>query len=95
MNTSILIVLAALIAVMNMVSFCLMAFDKRRAQQGKWRVPERTLFLVAGLFGAIGGTIGMHVYHHKTNHWNFRAFFPTMMIIQIAVLRFPAIKTFA
>ncbi|MDO5328155.1 MAG: DUF1294 domain-containing protein [Clostridia bacterium] len=86
MNTSILIVLAALIAVMNVVSFCLMAFDKRRAQQGKWRVPERTLFLAAACFGGLGGVLGMQLLRHKTKHWYFQVFFPLFLVLQIAAI---------
>lgn len=86
MNTSILIVLAALIVVMNVVSFCLMAFDKRRAQQGKWRVPERTLFLAAACFGGLGGVLGMQLLRHKTKHWYFQVFFPLFLVLQIAAI---------
>ncbi len=86
MNTSIPIVLAALIAVMNVVSFCLMAFDKRRAQQGKWRVPERTLFLAAACFGGLGGVLGMQLLRHKTKHWYFQVFFPLFLVLQIAAI---------
>ncbi len=86
MNTSILIVLTALIAVMNVVSFCLMAFDKRRAQQGKWRVPERTLFLAAACFGGLGGVLGMQLLRHKTKHWYFQVFFPLFLVLQIAAI---------
>lgn len=42
-------VLLLLLAV-NVLSFSLMGADKRRAQQGAWRIPERTLFLAAALF---------------------------------------------
>ena len=88
----ILIGLGIVTVVMSIVSFCLMRYDKRCAIEHKRRVPERTLFLVAGLFGAIGGTIGMFVFRHKTNHWYFRTFFPTMMIIQIGILGFLAVR---
>lgn len=90
-----LFALIALTVSMGITSFLLMRYDKQCARQHKRRVPERTLFLAAGLFGAIGGTIGMHLFHHKTNHWNFRSFFPTMMIIQIAIIGFVAFKVFA
>ena len=68
----------------NMASFFLMGIDKRRAQRGKRRVPERTLFLPAVLGGALGGTLGMHLFHHKTRHWYFRWGFPLLLILQLA-----------
>ena len=92
---TVLFILIALTAIMSIVSFLLMRYDKQCARQHKRRVPERTLFLVTGVFGAIGGTIGMHVFHHKTNHWNFRMFFPLMMIVQIAIIGFVAIRAFS
>ncbi|MBR3742481.1 MAG: DUF1294 domain-containing protein [Clostridia bacterium] len=77
---------AIILAVLNIVSFSLMAYDKRCAQTGKWRVPEKTLFLAAGLFGGLGGVLGMVLCRHKTKHWYFKVFFPVMLIVQIALL---------
>ena len=77
---------AIIMAVLNIVSFSLMAYDKRCAQTGKWRVPEKTLFLAAGLFGGLGGVLGMVLCRHKTKHWYFKVFFPVMLIVQIALL---------
>ena len=77
---------AIILAVLNIVSFSLMAYDKRCAQTGKWRVPEKTLFLAAGLFGGLGGVLGMVLCRHKTQHWYFKVFFPLFLVVQIAVL---------
>ena len=71
---------------MNLVSFCLMGYDKRCARRQKWRVPEKRLFLVTACFGGLGGVLGMKVFHHKTKHWYFRVFFPVLLILQIAAL---------
>ena len=81
----VILVLAALV-VLNVISFGLMAYDKRCARQGKWRVPERRLFLATACFGGLGGVLGMKLLRHKTHHWYFKAFFPTLLIIQIALL---------
>ena len=61
-------------------------FEAQRRRQGKWRVPEKTLFLVTACFGGLGGVLGMKVFHHKTQHWYFKVFFPVLLIIQIALL---------
>ena len=84
-NTIILVALA-IIAIMNIAAFVLMGHDKRCARQGKWRVPEGTLFLVTACFGGLGGMLGMKVFHHKTQHWYFRVFFPVLLVIQIVAL---------
>ena len=82
------IILAALavVVVMNIVSFALMGHDKKCARQGKWRVPEKALFLVTACFGGLGGVLGMKVFRHKTRHWYFRVFFPLLLIVQVILL---------
>ena len=52
-------VVAIVLLVMNIVAFALMAIDKQRARKGAWRIKEKTLFLATGLFGGLGGTLGM------------------------------------
>ena len=76
----------AVIAVMNIAAFALMGHDKKRARQGKWRVSEKTLFLVTACFGGLGGVLGMKVFHHKTRHWYFRVFFPVLLALQTAAI---------
>ena len=82
------IILAAVtvVTIMNIVAFVLMGHDKRCARQGKWRVPEKTLFLVTACFGGLGGVLGMKVFHHKTQHWYFRVFFPVLLLTQVVAL---------
>lgn len=77
---------AGLLIAANLISFGLMGYDKRCAMRGKWRVPEKTLFLAAACFGALGGVLGMRLFRHKTRHRRFRIFFPLMLAAQIALL---------
>ena len=77
---------AIILVILNIVSFSLMAYDKRCAKAGKWRVPEKTLFIATGLFGGLGGVLGMVLCRHKTKHWYFQVFFPIMLIAQAALL---------
>ena len=76
---------AALIwlAFFNLTAFVLMGLDKWKAQRGAWRISEKTLFLAALLGGALGGTAGMHLFHHKTRHWYFRFGFPALLVLQL------------
>ena len=82
----IILVALAIIAIMNIASFALMGHDKRCARQGKWRVPEKRLFLVTACFGGLGGVLGMRVFHHKTQHWYFKVFFSVSLVMQVVVL---------
>ena len=69
----------------NAAAFCLMGADKRRARRGTWRFSEKALFLPAVLGGALGGLLGMRVFHHKTRHWYFRFGFPPLLALQLAL----------
>ena len=84
-KTIILITLDVL-AIINLISFFLMAHDKRCAQKGKWRVKEAHLFLATACFGGLGGVLGMHLLRHKTKHWYFKLFFPLMLVVQVVLL---------
>ena len=79
-------IIAAVLAVLNLVSFYLMAYDKHCARAGKWRVPEKTLFLATACFGGLGGVLGMFLCRHKTKHWYFRLFFPLLLAVQVILL---------
>ena len=87
MNRQTVVVIAlAVIAVMNLVSFALMGIDKRRARRGVWRISARALFLTTACFGGLGGVLGMKVFHHKTQHWYFKVFFPVLLFVQVVIL---------
>lgn len=86
MSGTTLIITVAVLAVMNIISFILMAADKKKAQRGERRIPEKTLFLFTALYGGLGGTLGMVIMHHKTKHWYFAVFFPLMALLQTASL---------
>ena len=83
---TIILVALAIIAIMNIAAFALMGHDKKMARQGKWRVPEKTLFLVTACFGGLGGVLGMKVFHPKTQHWYFKVFFPVLLTVQVILL---------
>ena len=76
---------AGLVLAINLFSFGLMGYDKHCARRGKWRVPERRLFLTAVCFGALGGVLGMYVFRHKTRHLSFRILFPLLLVLQAAI----------
>ncbi|MBR4800389.1 MAG: DUF1294 domain-containing protein [Clostridia bacterium] len=80
------IILIVVFAVMSLIGFASMGIDKKKAQEGKWRTKEATLFLIAILFGGVGSTLGMWIFRHKTKHWYFAVFFPIFALIDIAAL---------
>ena len=76
----------------NLAAFVLMGADKRRAKRGAWRISERALFLPALLGGALGGTLGMRAFRHKTKHWYFRWGLPLLLILQAGLLTWLALR---
>ena len=76
----------AYLLVMNVVGFAVMGIDKYKAIKGKWRVPEKTLFLLSILGGSIGTWAGMYAFRHKTKHWYFVIGMPAILFIQIALV---------
>lgn len=71
-----------------------MLLDKQKAKKNKWRVPEKTLFLLALLGGSLGTTLGMNVFRHKTKHWYFVVGMPLILVLQIGVYIFLKVKFF-
>ena len=45
----------------------------------------KSLFLFALLGGALGATLGMHLFHHKTRHWYFRWGLPLILLVQVVL----------
>ena len=75
--------LLAWLAALSLVDFVLCGWDKRCAKRpGKRRIPEKCLFLLSLLGGALGGTAGMLLFHHKTRHWYFRWGFPAILALE-------------
>jgi len=57
---------------LSLIVFCLLGWDKRQAQLGRRRVPERILLSLAGLGGWPGAFIGIRQFRHKTQKQPFR-----------------------
>lgn len=74
------------IIAINLTGFIIMGVDKKRAIRGAWRISEASLFLTALLGGALGCTVGMQYFRHKTRHWYFKYGMPAIFFAQIALL---------
>ena len=72
------------LALLNAAALAAMGIDKWRARHDRWRVRERTLFLLALLGGSIGAILGMLLFRHKTRHWYFRYGLPAILLLQLA-----------
>jgi uncharacterized membrane protein YsdA (DUF1294 family) len=72
--------------IINIIGFITVAIDKRKAQKHLWRIPEKTLFLIAVLGGCPGVYTGMLVFRHKTKHYRFTLGVPVIFILQVLLV---------
>ena len=75
---------------MSLVLFSLMGADKRRAKQHAYRVPERTLFILAAFGGGLGGVLGILAFRHKTKHCAFVVGIPAILALQLLLVGWAA-----
>ena len=71
------------LALVNVFSFILYAYDKFMAVRDKWRVPESVLLISAACMGAAGALLAMRLFRHKTRHLLFTVLVPVMMVGQL------------
>ena len=69
----------------NAAGLVLMLADKHKAKKNLWRIPERTLLLVAALGGSLGVLLGMRLFRHKTLHLRFSLGVPALLVLQLTL----------
>lgn len=69
----------------NCVGIFVTIHDKRAAQRGAWRVPEKTLFALCVLGGCPGVYLTMRAIRHKTKHKRFMIGIPLIFAGQLAL----------
>ena len=81
-----IIAVAAYILIISLVSVVVTIKDKSCAKKGKWRVPEKTLFILSALGGSVAMYITMKAIRHKTQHKRFMIGIPLIMAAQAAII---------
>ena len=69
--------------IINIIGFLIMYIDKQKAKKGKWRIPEKTIYIITVLGGGIGTISGMYAFRHKTQKLHFTIGLPTITILEI------------
>ena len=92
-HNELLLVILGYYLLMNLILYIAMVIDKKRAIKGKWRIPEKNLFLLAALGGGLGGMIALVTKHHKSRHLSFILVY-SITIVFHAVAAYYLIKTF-
>ena len=83
----------------NLLTCLVFAIDKRRAVRGEWRIPEKTLLLLAMLGGGPGAKLAQWRFRHKTRKQPFRTrlnlaalLLPMVFLVLVAVEMAPKVK---
>jgi uncharacterized membrane protein YsdA (DUF1294 family) len=71
--------------IINLLTFAVYGIDKAKAQKGAWRIPEKSLLLLAVIGGSIGAWLGIRLWRHKTMHPQFKWGVPLILLIQLAL----------
>lgn len=74
------------LSVINFTTWAAYGLDKGRAKSGKWRVPERTLLLLALIGGSLGALAGMIMFRHKTRKAKFFISVPVMFVVHCVIV---------
>lgn len=70
----------------NLFTFLIMGIDKYKAIKNKWRIKEKTIFLMSLVGGSIGTYMGMKRFRHKTKKKIFTIGIPIIILINIVCI---------
>lgn len=70
----------------NLMTFGIYGWDKKKAQKGRYRIPEKTLIGLALAGGSIGAYLGMQWFSHKTRKAKFYLGIPLILVAQVVLL---------
>lgn len=83
MSKELLIFVLSYLAFISVVTSAVTIADKIKAGKGLFRVPEKTLFILAFLGGSLAEYITMKLIRHKTLHKSFMIGLPVIIILQL------------
>jgi uncharacterized membrane protein YsdA (DUF1294 family) len=81
-------IVIGLFLTINITSFAIMAYDKRKSvhNHSTKRTPEGYLFFLASVFGAIGVYLAMLAFRHKTKRWYFQIGIPLLIVQNLVTI---------
>ena len=69
------------VTIINVFTFLLFGYDKIKAKNKGYRVPEFVLIMLSLFFGGVGAILGMIVFNHKTSKPAFRIIVPLSFVL--------------
>ena len=73
------------LGVLSAFTLLLFGWDKLMAKLGRRRIPEASLLLACLAGGAVGGFVGMHLFHHKIRKPKFYVTAPLLVVLDAAI----------
>ena len=77
---------AAYLVLINLLAFAAFRADKRAAEHGLYRTPERTLLLLAAIGGTSGAFAASQIFRHKTRKQPFRSMLWLIAVAQAGLM---------
>ena len=77
----------AVYAAVNVLVCLIYGIDKLKAVKKKWRIPEKTLLILA-LLGPLGALAGMLLFRHKIRKPKFYLGVPAILLLEGAAVYF-------
>ncbi len=74
------------LAVINIIGIIVTIHDKVAAKKNKWRISEKTLFVLSSIGAGISVYITMHIIRHKTKHKRFMIGIPVILIVELLLI---------
>ena len=85
MIKNLILIILIYFIVINITSAIVTVLDKFKAKHGKWRIPEKNLFILSAVGGAVGMYITMHLIHHKTKKLRFMVGIPLIFFAELLI----------
>lgn len=85
-DTSILIKIITIIAMLQILPVLIYGIDKLLAKMNLFRIPEKALLATTFLFGILGSIAAMRIFKHKTTKSSFQNNFRLVVFLRIIIL---------
>ena len=86
MNQEVIFVLLGWFAFISLLTSVMTVADKIKAKKGSFRIPEKTLIVLALLGGSIAEYSVMRLIRHKTLHKKFMIGLPLIIVLQLVLI---------
>lgn len=81
------------LGVLSAFTLLLFGWDKLMAKLGRRRIPEASLLFACLAGGAVGGLVGMYLFHHKIRKPKFYVTVPLLVILDAVLFAVVLMRT--